>query len=152
MQTTSYIIDTQGFFKSTGKRDHVIVEVVDNYVPYAGDNLLYVYCTRGTIHIELDSSEPVIYHGMPTVRFFEGGLPMAGQYAGKVWVRKDSPEARVYAVFENYPEEDRRGLCYYSSLYDQNRGVKLRDPRDGSVYQVVGRMSGTPLLERLNGD
>ncbi len=86
---------------------------------------------------------------------------MAGQYAGKVWVRKSSPDAQVYAVFENFPEEDRRGLCYYSSLYDQNRGVKLRDStnrqsggdqRDGATYQVMGRNSGSPMLERLNGD
>jgi hypothetical protein len=152
MLTTSYNIDIQGFFKSMGKRDHIIVEVEDNYIPYSGDNLLYVYCTRGTIHVEIDGSEPIIYHGMPTVRFFEGGLPMAGQYAGKVWVRKSSSDAQIYAVFENYPEEDRRALSYYSSIYDQNRGVKLRDPREGAVYQVVGRNRGTPMLERLNGD
>ena len=152
MHTHSYKIDTQGVFKSFASQEQTIVEVEDNFVPYCGDNLLYVYCSRGTIHVELDATDPIIYHGSPTVRFFEGGLPMAGQYAGKVWVRKSSAEARVYAVFENYPEEDRRALVYYSARYEQNRGVKLRDPRDGAIYQVVGRNSGTPMLERLNGD
>ena len=153
MQTHSYTIDTAGVFRSSNVCGHVIVEVAeDGPVPYAGDTLLYVYCTRGTIHVELEGTGSVIYHGTPTVRFFEGGLPFVGQYAGKVWIRRHSTEARVYAVFENYPEDDRRALAYYSALYDQNRGVKLRDPRDGAVYQVVGRMSGTPMLEQLNGD
>lgn len=149
MQTPSYIIDGQGFFKTTGKKHHVITIVEDNYIPYSGDNLLYVYCTKGTIHVEVEGDVPA-YHGAPTVRFFEGGLPFVGQYAAKVWVRKSSEDAQVYAVFENYNENDRRDLAYYSAPYNQEYGVKLRDLRDGTCYQVVGRNGGTtPLLKRI---
>ncbi len=149
MQTKSYEIDSHGVFKSKGKARDFITLVEDNYVPYKGDTLVSIYCTKGSIHVELEGDVPA-YHGVPTVRFFEGGLPLVGQYAGKVWVRKSCEDALVYAVFENYSEEDRRDLAYYSALYEQELGVKLRDPRDGSLYQVVGRNGGiTPLLKRV---
>ncbi len=153
MQAYSYSIDSHGFFRSAGRNEHIQILVEeDGAVPYAGDTLLYLYCTRGTIHVELEGADPIIFHGMPTVRFFEGGLPLVGQYSGKVWVRRSSADAQVYAVFESYDSEERRALAYYSPLYDQNRGVKLRDPRDGTIYQILGRMEGAPMLEQLNGD
>ena len=149
MQTKTYEIDSQGFFKSKGGARDIVVEVADNYIPYSGDTLVCVYCTKGTIHVEVEGDVPA-YHGAPTVRFFEGGLPLVGQYVAKVWVRKSSEDAQVYAVFENYSEHDRRDLAYYSAPYDQEYGVKLRDLRDGTCYQVVGRNGGTtPFLKRI---
>jgi hypothetical protein len=148
METAAYKIDTTGCFQSRNTATQEIIPVVDNYVPYSGDTLVYLYCTKGTIHVELDGGD-VIFHGAPTVRFFEGGLPLVGQYTGRVWVRKSCEDAEVYAVFENYKDDDRRELAYYSSPYDQNRGVKLRDLRDGVIYQVIGRTHGEPMVKKI---
>lgn len=136
-QGKEFTIDCNGYYKSAGTAERAIVEIRGEYLPkdYPGDVLVSVYCSVGSIVVEIGD---VIYAGQSSYNFFRtsvsSGLPLTGQYTGPIRITANASQARIYAVYEKYDTLDRELLASYRAPYDVSYGVKLRDGEH--TYQV----------------
>jgi hypothetical protein len=136
-QGKEFTIDCNGYFKSAGTAERVTVEVCGDYLEkeYPGDVLVSVYCSVGSIVVEIGD---VIYAGQSSYNFFRtsvsSGLPLTGQYTGPIRITANASQERIYAVYEKYDTLDRELLASYRAPYDVSYGVKLRDGEH--TYQV----------------
>lgn len=134
-QGKNFTIDCNGYFRSAGTSERVVVEVRGEYLEKEapGDVLVSVYCTIGCVVVEIGD---LLYSAKSSYNLFEGsGLPLTGQYKGPIRVSTNASEGRIYAVYEKYDALDRELLASYRAPYDVSYGIKLRDGH--RTYQVM---------------
>jgi len=128
-----------GYFSSTFTSPRHILEFKRQdsnrvIITRGGDTLLRIWATTnfkfaiGDCKFESVNGE---------VKFFEGGIPLIGQYSGFIFIYTEGVE-KVFAEFENYDDTFRKKLATFQSESDQSQGVKLRGGSNGQSDHIIG--------------
>lgn len=147
-----YRIDAAGFFDTTYRAPQITVEVTDpKWIPRSGDNLLRVYCDKGTIALRwpgvkphtiledgLDEEESQWFFRGPHIEVFgKTGFPLTACLGGTPVYKKSDPSAKVWATYEIYGDKQRIALQQYRDPRGEGEwGIKLRFA--DTVWQVGG--------------
>lgn len=132
---------SDGLFSSTHRYPFFTEQVPsDNRVLRAGDTLLSLHSTGGSFRVVFPAvtleSKDGQYGG--NVRMFNEGLPLIGQCSPPIIIR-DSPETKVYAVYEIYGPKKRQELASY--CYKDDKGVLVIHTENNipAFYRVGGK-------------
>lgn len=116
----------------------------DNRVRREGDTLLSLHCSPGGSFrvvfpaVTLESKENKSIFGGGNVRMFNEGIPIIGQCSPPM-ITRDSPETKVYAVYEVYGPKKRQELASY--CYKDDKGVLVINTKSNipAFYRVGGK-------------
>ena len=136
-----YVIDEQGFFKSTRTYPRITIFTNDVMMPVAGDTILDIkgvkcmpiisYRFQGGL-IMISGNEGKILH------VFDGGQPITGQCYQPI-IDNINDCNGVYVTFEVYGPKFRKALIdYRDKTRHEDCGVKLKISNLGMNYQVFG--------------
>lgn len=134
-----YVIDEQGYFRSTCTYPRICIFTKDAMIPVTGDTLLYVKGETLTPILKYESKRQKhsIQGTDNQTNVFDGGQPITGQSYQPIIDNIDACKG-VYATFEVYGPKFRKALIDYRDTTNRDNGVKMRIAQQNRVYQTFG--------------